>query len=132
PTWLRNIWQNDLAELAVGDDVKRDLVRWRTTNPDTKGMTADQFARYLDTMSYRDYLEKVAGYRPEVTRVVEPVIGLISGASPDAVSAHAAQQIGMPGVARARGKNTGPGLSFPGGNVTYTRHLVKKLIPEGI
>ena len=132
PTWLRNMWQNDLAELAVSDDVKRDLIRWRTTNPDTKGMSADQFARYLDTMSYRDYLEKVAGYRREVTKMIEPVIGLISGASPDAVSAHAAQQIGMPGVARARGKNSGFGLSFPGGNVTYARHLVKKIIPDGI
>jgi spermidine dehydrogenase len=132
PTWLRNIWQNDLAELAVSDDVKRELVRWRTTNPETKGMSAEQFARYLDTMSYRDYLEKVAGYRPEVTTMIEPVIGLISGASPDAVSAHAAQQIGMPGVSRARGKNSGPGLSFPGGNVTYARHLVKKIIPDAI
>lgn len=132
PTWLRNIWQNDLADLAVSDDVKRALVKWRTTNPDTKGMSADQFGRYLDTMSYRDYLETVAGYRPEVTKMIEPVIGLISGASPDAVSAHAAQQIGMPGVSRARPKNSGLGLSFPGGNVTYARHLVKKLIPAGI
>ncbi len=132
PTWLRNIWQNDLAELAVSDDVKRDLIRWRTTNPDMKAMSADAFARYLDTMSYRDYLEKVAGYRPEITKMIEPVVGLISGASPDAVSAHATQQIGMPGVARARGKNSGFGLSFPGGNVTYARHLVKKLVPDGI
>ena len=36
-------------------------------------------------------------------KVIEPVVGLISGASPDAVSAHAAQQIGMPGVSRPRG-----------------------------
>ena len=28
--------------------------------------------------------------------------------------------------------NSGPGLSFPGGNVTYARHLVKKLIPDAI
>jgi spermidine dehydrogenase len=132
PTWLRNIWQNDLAELPVSDDVRRDLLRWRTTNPDMKGMTGDQFARHLDTLSYRDYLENVLGFRAEVTRMIEPVIGLISGASPDAVSAHAAQQIGMPGVSRVRGRNSGPGLSFPGGNVTYGRHLVKKLIPDAI
>ncbi|HXT17245.1 MAG TPA: NAD(P)-binding protein [Gemmatimonadaceae bacterium] len=132
PTWLRNMWQNDLAELAVSDAVKRDLLRWRTTNPDMKGMTPDQFARHLDTMTYRDYVEKELGYPREVTKMIEPVIGLISGASPDAVSAHAAQQIGMPGVSRARGRNSGPGLSFPGGNVTYARHLVKKLIPNAI
>ena len=132
PIWRTNIWQNDLADVAVSDDVKRDLLKWRSTNPDTKGMNGDQFARHLDTMSYKDYLERVLGYRPEVTKVIEPVIGLINGASPDAVSAHAAQQIGMPGVSRVRGRNSGLGLSFPGGNVTYARHLVKKLIPDAI
>jgi spermidine dehydrogenase len=132
PIWLRNIWQNDLAELPVSDEVRRDLVRWRTTNPDLKGRTPDEFSRHLDSMSYRDYLEKELGLRPEVTKVVEPVVGLINGASPDAVSAHAAQQIGMPGVSRVRGRSSGAGLSFPGGNVTYGRHLVKNLIPAAI
>lgn len=131
-TWLKNIWQNDLADAPFADDVKRDLLKWRSTAPDTKGMNGDAFGRYLDTMTYRDYLENVAGYRPEVTKMIEPVIGLISGASPDGVSAHAAQQIGMPGVSRARGRSSGLGLSFPGGNVTYGRHLVKKLIPDSI
>jgi spermidine dehydrogenase len=132
PVWLKNIWQDDLASLPVSDAVKRDLLAWRSTNPDTKGMMPEQFGRYLDTMSYKDYLERVLGYRPEVTAMVEPVIGLINGASADAVSAHAAQQIGMPGVSRVRGRNGGLGLSFPGGNVTYGRHLVKKLIPDAI
>ncbi len=132
PTWRKNIWQNDLADVAVSDSVRRALLAWRSTAPDTHGMTGDAFARYLDTMTYRDYLEKIAGYPAEVTKVIEPVVGLISGASPDGVSAHAAQQIGMPGVSRPRGRNSGLGLSFPGGNVTYARHLVKKLIPDSI
>jgi spermidine dehydrogenase len=132
PTWLTNVWQDDLARLPVSDDVRRDLLKWRRTAPDTKGKTPEQFARYLDTMSYKTYLERELGYRPEVTAMVEPVIGLINGASPDAVSAHAAQQIGMPGVSRVRGRASGPGMSFPGGNVTYGRHLVKHLIPDSI
>ena len=39
----------------------------------------------------------------------------------------------MPAVSRPR-PTTNPslGLSFPGGNVTYTRHLVKKLLPDAI
>src|SRR5262249_37495771 len=57
PTWLKNIWQNDLADVPVTDDVKRELVKFRSTPPDTKGMQGDVFGRYLDTMSYRDYLE---------------------------------------------------------------------------
>jgi spermidine dehydrogenase len=132
PTWRKNIWQNDLADLPVSDDVRRDLMAWRTGSPDTKGLQGEQFARYLDTMSYRDYLENVLGHRREATKMIEPVVGLISGASPDAVSAHATQQIGMPGVSRPRGRTSGLGLSFPGGNVTYGRHLAKKLIPDSI
>jgi spermidine dehydrogenase len=130
--WLRNIWQNDLADAPLAPDVKQELLRWRTTAPDLKGMTPDAFGRWLDTMSYRDYLERQAGYSSAVTKMIAPVIGLISGASPDAVSAHAAQQIGMPGVSRPRGRNGGPGLSFPGGNTPYGRHLVKALIPDAI
>lgn len=132
PTWLKNIWQNDLADLPVSDAVRASLLKWRSTNPDTKGMQGEAFGRYLDSMTYRDYLEKVAGYGPDITKMIEPVIGLISGASPDAISAHAAQQIGMPGVSRARGRSSGLGLSFPGGNVTYARHLMKALIPDAI
>ena len=71
PTWLRNIWQNDLADVAISDDLKRELVAWRTTNPDTRGRTPDEFARYLDTMSYRDYLENVLGHHPAVTKTIE-------------------------------------------------------------
>ncbi|AHG93480.1 FAD dependent oxidoreductase (plasmid) [Gemmatirosa kalamazoonensis] len=130
--WLRNVWQNDLADAPLSDGVRRELLRWRSTPPDTKGLSADAFARRLDTMSYRDWLEKELGYSSAVTKTIEPVIGLISGASPDAVSAHAAQQIGMPGVSRPRGRTGGPGLSFPGGNTTYARHLVKALVPDAI
>ena len=128
--WLKNIWQNDLAELPVTPEVRAQLLRWRTSPPSTGGRSPEELARYLDTLTYAAHLT-AQGYGPEVVKMIEPVIGLISGASPDAVSAHAAQQIGMPGVSRPR-TSTGPGLSFPGGNVTYARHLVKKLIPDAI
>ena len=58
PTWLKNIWQNDLSELAVSDDVKRELLQWRSTPPNTEGRTPEQFARYLDTITYKDFLEQ--------------------------------------------------------------------------
>ncbi|MGH7619760.1 MAG: FAD-dependent oxidoreductase [Gemmatimonadaceae bacterium] len=128
--WLKNVWQNDLAEFPVAPDVRAQLLRWRTEAPATGGRSPGEFARHLDTLTYAAHLG-AQGYGAEVVKMVEPVIGLISGASPDAVSAHAAQQIGMPGVSRPR-TSTSPGLSFPGGNVTYARHLVKKLIPDAI
>ena len=131
PIWRTNIWQNDLADLPVSDAVRAELLAWRSNAPNSGGRTQEEFSRYLDTMSYAQFLGTV-GFGPEVVAMIAPVIGLISGASPDAVSAHAAQQIGMPGVSRPRGRTGGPGLSFPGGNVTYGRHLVKRLIPESI
>lgn len=126
PMWLNNIWQHDLAGTPWPDDVKRDLLKWRNTN----GETTDTFRRSLDTMTYAQYLEGTMKLRPEVTAFVAPIVGLINGASPDAVSAFAAAQIGMPGVSRVRSK-TGPlPMSFPGGNVAFPQHLVKVLIPD--
>ena len=83
-------------------------------------------------MTYAQYLENELKLRPEVTAYIAPVVGLINGAGPDAVSAFAASQIGMPGVARVRSR-TGPlPQSFPGGNSTFARHFVKYLIPDAI
>ena len=128
PVWRRNIWRNDLAETPFPPEVRADLLRWRRTN----GETTDEFRRRLDTMSYAEYLERVLTLRPEVTRYVAPIVGLINGASPDGVSAFASSQIGMPAVARVRSQ-TGPlPQSFPGGNAAYARHFVKWLVPEGI
>lgn len=128
PQWIRNIWQHDLEGTPWSDDVKRDLIRWRTTN----GETTDAFRRSLDTMTYAQYLEGVMHLRPEVTPVVAPIVGLINGGAPDAVSAFAAAQIGMPGVSRVRSK-TGPlPMSFPGGNAAFPQHLVKYLVPDAI
>jgi spermidine dehydrogenase len=125
PTWLRNIWQNDLAEAPFAPEVKAQLLKWRTTGADN----TEAFRRTLDGMSYKQYLEGTLGFREEVTHYIEPVVGLINGATPDAVSAFAAQQIGMPATGRTRSR-TGPlPGSFPGGNGTYARHFVKWLIP---
>ena len=128
PMWIRNMWRNDLAETPWSPDVRADLLRWRRTN----GETTEEFRRRLDTMTYAEYLEREMKLRPEVTRVAAPIVGLINGAAPDAVSAFASQQIGMPGVSRVRSQ-TGPlPQSFPGGNTFYAQHFVKWLVPDGI
>jgi spermidine dehydrogenase len=126
--WMRNIWANDLEGTPFSAEVKADLLRWRTTS----GESGEEARRALDTMTYAQVLEQKLGLRPEVTAYIAPVIGLINGASPDAVSAFASSQIGMPGVARVRSR-TGPlPQSFPGGNSTLSRHFVKYLVPDAI
>jgi spermidine dehydrogenase len=130
PTWLRNIWANDLAEAPFTAEVKRDLLKWRNA----AGENTDEFRRKIDGMTYKDYIERELGLRPEVTKMAEPVVGLINGASPDAVSAFAASQIGMPGVTtRVRGRAAGAlPQSFPGGNTTYARCFVRALLPPAL
>ncbi len=127
PMWVKNMWRNDLADTPFSPEVRADLLRWRRTNGDT----TEEFRRKLDTMTYAEYLEREMTLRPEVTRLAAPIVGLINGSAPDAISAFAAQQIGMPGVSRVRSQ-TGPlPQSFPGGNAFYAQHFVKWLVPDG-
>ncbi len=126
PTWLTNIWANKLEGTPYSDEVKRDLLKWRNS----VGENTEEFRRKLDTMSYKEYIERELGLRPEVTKMSEAVVGLINGASPDAVSAFAASQIGMPGTSgRVRGMSGPLPMSFPGGNSVYARCYVRSLIP---
>lgn len=127
--WINNIWRNDLENAPYPDDIKRELLRWRYHEAKEN---SEDFQRKLDSMTYKEYLEGELNLPPEVTSYITPVIGLISGASPDAISAFAAGQVGMPGTGRIRGKDTSLPPSFPGGNSVFARYFVKRLIPDAI
>lgn len=129
---VRNMWQDQLAGAPLSDEVKRDLLKWRTTGPQIPQDGADAFRRKLDTMTYAQYLEREMSLRPEVAHFAEPIVGLINGVTPDAVSAFASSQIGMPGVTRPRGTTGSLPQSFPGGNSTIARHYVKWLVPTAV
>lgn len=119
-TWAHNIFANDFDGAPFSASLKRDLMKWRTTtggNEDTR--------RHLDQITYRQYIENDLGLSPEVTKFVEPITGLICGATPDAVCARAGHNLVSPM------RNHG-GISFPGGNTTFARHLVKALIPDSM
>jgi spermidine dehydrogenase len=118
--WAKNIFANSLDGAPFSDSVKRDLLKWRTA---TGG--SEQVQRHLDSITYKQYIEGELGLSSEVTKFAEPVVGLICGASPDAVCARAAHTLVRP-------LNSPPGISFPGGNTTFARHLVKALIPGSI
>jgi len=120
PTWAHNIFANNLEGTPFSPDVKRDLLKWRHTTGGSATLT-----RHLDSITYKQYLEGELGLSPEVTKFVEPVIGLICGASPDAVCARAGHNLVI-------STNSPGGISFPGGNTTFARHLVRALIPDAI
>ena len=91
PTWMRNIFANRLEGAPFPENVKRDLMKWRTT---TGG--SEEVRRHLDAITYKEYIEGDLGLCPEVTKFVEPVVGLICGASPDAVCARAGHNLVSP------------------------------------
>lgn len=123
PTWLLNIWSNDLKEAPFTGRAKKDLLTWRHD----AGQSGDDDPRFLDTITYKHYLETVKGYDPEVTKFSQPMVGLLGGVGSDAVAARVGH-----GLVAAYQKEPRRTLSFPGGNSTMGRHLVRGLIPGSI
>jgi hypothetical protein len=86
---MHNIFANNLDGAPFSAQVKRDLLKWRST-----AGGSEELRRHLDTITYKRYLESELGLHPEVTKFVEPVVGLICGASPDAVCARPLYDLG--------------------------------------
>lgn len=119
--WRRNIWANGLTEAPFSERARRDLLRWRADH----APISEAESRYLDTLTYQHYLEKVCGYDPAVTRMFEPIIGLLSGVSSDAACARLGRQlVDAPEAPMA--------VSFPGGNSPFPRALLRALLPESL
>ena len=123
PTWMLNIWSNNLEGTPFSERAKKDLLRWRHD----AGQTGDEDPHFLDTITYKHYLEVVKGYDPEVTKFSQPMVGLLGGVGSDAVAARVGH-----GLVSAYQKEPRRTLSFPGGNSTMGRHLVRGLIPGSI
>jgi len=135
--WVINPRADKLARLPWPDDVKADLNRAFEDLEDR--YEGDGIDRWLDSMSYKDLLEKVYDYSPKVTEYFDPIIAIsMGGVGCDAYSAYSARQLEMP-CTRARYVYDSSidevemgALSFPGGNTGSFRHIVKYLIPESI
>jgi spermidine dehydrogenase len=119
--WRRNIWSSALSDTPYSDTARRDLLRWRADH----GAVSDAENRYLDTLTYREYLEKVRGYDGAVTRMVEPIVGLLAGVSTDAACARLGRQL-------VQDPTRPMALSFPGGNSPFPRALLRALLPAAL
>ncbi len=118
--WRRNIWSSSLKDTPFTDAARRDLLRWRADH----GALTEAQNRYLDTLTYRDYLQE-RGYDAAVTRMVEPIVGLLAGVSTDAACARLGRQL-VQDPARPMA------LSFPGGNSLFPRALLRALLPAAL
>jgi spermidine dehydrogenase len=121
PYWRRNIWSSALKDTPYSDAARRDLLRWRADH----GAVSEAENRYLDTLTYREYLEKVRGYDAAVTRMVEPIVGLLAGVSTDAACARLGRQL-------VEDPTRPMALSFPGGNSPFPRALLRALLPAAL
>ena len=121
PGWRRNIWSSGLKETPYSEAARRDLLRWRADH----GALSEAENRHLDTLTYREYLEKVRGYDAAVVRMVEPIVGLLAGVSSDAASARLGRQL-------VQDPSRPMALSFPGGNSPFPRALLRALLPSAL
>jgi len=131
--WTAGFWGNKLEGTPYSAKVRKDFLRWR--NIADRQYKGDNYDRWLDSMTYQHYLEKVIGLNPAITRYADPVLASVVGLGCDVISAYAARQVSMPGFPEFQGlrslKNS-HWHSFPGGNDGFSRYFIKALIPDAI
>ncbi|MDA1312602.1 MAG: FAD-dependent oxidoreductase [Acidobacteria bacterium] len=129
--WVRDFWKKHASE---------SLRSWKYAN--RKYSDEEDYRPWLDTMTYKAYIENVMGLPSSVTRFADPILAAAMGLGCDALSAYAAHQVGLPGFAGLSGKASFPiefadvpeteWHMFPGGNTGLARYIVKQLVPESI
>ncbi len=135
--WKADIWERKLADTPFSEKVRKDFFTWRTSRK--RYYEGNDFGQWLDTMTYRHYLEKVMKLDPAVATFVDPVLAASIGLGSDVISAYGAYQVAMPGfqgfspgfAAQAKTEDS-TWHSFPGGNDGFSRHFIKKLVPDAI
>jgi len=131
--WVINPRADDLARLPWSDSFKAEMNR--AFSDKEEYYTGDDLDRWLDSMSYKELLEDVMGYSPEVTAYFDPILAIsMGGVGADVYSAYSAKMLDMPGTNTHYTFENEPetAYSFPGGNTGIFRHIVKYLIPASI
>jgi spermidine dehydrogenase len=133
---VRDPWSKDMEGSPYSQESRQDFRTWR--NSRKRYFTGRNFKQWLDSMSYKEYLEGVMGFSSEVTRFADPVLASGLGLGCDVISAYGAFQISMPGFRGFTGRERKRRLedsdwhSFPGGNDGFSRYLVKAIVPQAI
>lgn len=134
PVWVKDIWKNKLADTPLDPRARHDLLEWRYGRKDY--LRGQDGAKWLDSMTYSQFVRDVMGLGPAVCRYIDPIIATGDyGLSSDVISAYAARLMGLPGVTRPETSEShaeGKIFAFPGGNTTMLRHFVKAVLPQAI
>ena len=139
---VKNPWRNGFAEAPISDKLKRALIELELyrTPPER-----DDWAQWLDTMTYKAFLKDVAkvpvDVLDDVCAYLDPVMAAMGcGQGSDIISAYSAWNYMMPGVnAYSRYLNGGidptDGIylaTFPGGNTFAAKRFLKLAKPEAL
>jgi len=135
PQWAVDPWNERLRSMPLPQKAIDDLLAWRYS--ERKPYAGEDFERWLDTMTYKDFIEKVMRLSPAVTDYADPILVSAAGGSSDVLSAYAAYAIVFPGTntflpAEVRDFTKFERHSFPGGNTGFARFFVKRIMPEAI
>jgi spermidine dehydrogenase len=123
-------WRNGLKDTRYPESIKAALNEWMNTR--ARPYTGEELRRWLDTMTYQQYLEQQLGLPAEVSDYAHPILASAVGLGADVVSAYAAFAIGLPGFRGYEEMVVTNRHSFPGGNDGFTRHFVKHIRPDAI
>lgn len=124
------VWDNDLSELNAPEHVRRALLEWVTT--EKQPHPREGLEAWLDSMSLKAYFENELGLDPAVTAYVDPIMAAAMGSACDTTSAYVMFAVGLPGFRGYHDPYTDNRHSFPGGNVGFARHFVKRMMPRAI
>jgi len=137
--WVKNPWHDGFEHAPISDAAKRALVNMDLYRTPPR---RDDWEKWLDSMTYQQFLTDVMGVGPEVlpevVRYINPVSAAMGcGLGADVISAYSAYNFLQPGVNgyyRYQLGGTDPTdslylASFPGGHAGTARHILKKIIP---
>ena len=139
--WDRDSSQNAYANTAFSAAEKADLKRLRDGTGVNKA--GDDWSQWLDSITYREYLEDVLQIQPRVIKLLSITLSTTSGMGCDAISARYAMMSALPGFDKGFGdkslyrvpsddKEVTGIFSFPGGNDAIYRLMLKQVLPNAI
>ncbi len=129
--WATDMWANKLKDTAMSLESRERLLRWYHTGSTRQYSSEAEAIAALDTMSYKDFLEKELGLGSEGSDYANLFLASAGGLGSDATSAYAAYKLPMSGFMDMPPADSRRN-SFPGGNSGFARHFLKRIIPDGI
>jgi spermidine dehydrogenase len=140
--WVKNPWRDGFKHAPIPEAAKKAMMQLELYRTPPR---RDDWERWLDTMTYQEFLANVVGIPaealPEVVKYQSPVAAIMGcGLGADVISAYSAYNFLQPGVSGyvrylLDGEDPRAGIylaSFPGGHAGTARHFLKKIMPAAL